>query len=144
MSSRYRRPGGAFSPETLPSMTDHTLVRLIDNDSDLLETLELSLRIGGFKPEPFASGAQALAGLGRDYPGVILSDVRMPGMDGLELLETILDLDPDLPVILMTGHGDIEMAVSAMRSGAWDFIIKPVGRDMLVAAFAGQLSRARW
>ncbi|MET0360287.1 MAG: sigma-54 dependent transcriptional regulator [Sphingobium sp.] len=115
-------------------MTDRTLVRLIDNDPDLLETLELSLRIGGFMPEPFASGAQALGGLGRDYPGVILSDVRMPGMDGLALLETVRDLDPELPVILMTGHGDIEMAVSAMRNGAWDFITKPVGLDMLVAA----------
>lgn len=115
-------------------MTDRTLVRLIDNDPDLLETLEMSLRIGGFVPEPFASGAQALAGLGRDYPGVVLSDVRMPGMDGLELLARIRDIDPDLPVILMTGHGDIEMAVSAMRNGAWDFIPKPVGLDLLVAA----------
>lgn len=115
-------------------MTRRHLVRLIDNDADLLETLELSLRIGGFVPEPFGDGAQALAGLSRDYPGIVLSDVRMPGIDGLELLAKIRHLDPDLPVILMTGHGDIEMAVSAMRDGAWDFITKPVGLEMLLAA----------
>lgn len=115
-------------------MKDGNLVRLIDNDPDLLETLEQSLRISGFAPEPFASGADALNGLGPDYPGVILSDVRMPEIDGMQLLGKIRNIDPDLPVILMTGHGDIDMAVSAMRNGAWDFITKPVGLDMLVAA----------
>lgn len=115
-------------------MKDGNLVRLIDNDPDLLETLEQSLRISGFAPEAFASGADALNGLGPDYPGVILSDVRMPEIDGMQLLGKIRNIDPDLPVILMTGHGDIDMAVSAMRNGAWDFITKPVGLDMLVAA----------
>ncbi len=115
-------------------MKDGNLVRLIDNDPDLLETLEQSLRISGFAPEPFARGADALNGLGPDYPGVILSDVRMPEIDGMQLLGKIRNIDPDLPVILMTGHGDIDMAVSAMRNGAWDFITKPVGLDMLVAA----------
>ncbi|QDG94678.1 sigma-54-dependent Fis family transcriptional regulator (plasmid) [Rhizobium sp. NIBRBAC000502774] len=115
-------------------MTGRRLVRIIDNDPDLLETLGLSLRVGGFTPELFSDGASALAGLGLDYAGVVLSDVRMPGMDGLELLARVRRLDPDLPVILMTGHGDIEMAVSSMRNGAWDFITKPVGLELLVAA----------
>ncbi len=111
-----------------------TLVRLIDDDTDLLAAQAQALRIAGFRPEPFDHPARALEGLTADYPGVILSDVRMPGMDGFELHRRVQALDPDLPVILLTGHGDVPMAVAALKAGAWDFLTKPVGSDALTAA----------
>ncbi|MES2434080.1 MAG: sigma-54 dependent transcriptional regulator [Pseudomonadota bacterium] len=110
------------------------LVRLVDDDTDLLEATTQSLRIAGFQPEAFSSASAALNGLDADYPGVILSDVRMPGMDGFELFRRIRAIDPELPVILLTGHGDVAMAVAAIRDGAWDFLTKPVGLDALTAA----------
>ncbi|WP_426035405.1 sigma-54-dependent transcriptional regulator [Cypionkella sp. TWP1-2-1b2] len=115
-------------------MTALPLVRLVDDDTDLLEAQTQSLRIAGFQPEAFSSASAALHGLDADYAGVILSDVRMPGMDGFELFRRIRAMDPELPVILLTGHGDVAMAVAAIRDGAWDFLTKPVGLDALTAA----------
>lgn len=109
-------------------------VRLVDDDADLLEVQTQALRIAGFTPEPFLRPQEALAGLTADYPGVILSDVRMPGMDGFQLFRHVQAIDEDLPVILLTGHGDVEMAVAALKAGAYDFLTKPVGLDALAAA----------
>ncbi|MTH76130.1 sigma-54-dependent transcriptional regulator [Paracoccus aestuariivivens] len=110
------------------------IVRLIDDDADLLAAQVQSLRIAGFTVQPFASASDALEGLGADFPGVILSDVRMPGMDGFELFQRVQSLDAELPVILLTGHADVPMAVAALKQGAYDFLSKPVGSDSLVAA----------
>ena len=110
------------------------LVRLVDDDPDLLAAQVQSLRIAGFAVEPFGSAAEALAGLPEDYPGVVLSDLRMPGMDGLALFDRLAALDPELPVILLTGHGDVETAVAALKRGAYDFLTKPVGLGQLAAA----------
>lgn len=110
------------------------LVRLVDDDTDLLAAQVQSLKLAGFTVEPFASAEAALAGLGADYPGVVLSDVRMPGMDGFALFEHLKALDAELPVILLTGHADVPMAVAALKRGAYDFLSKPVGADTLVAA----------
>ncbi len=115
-------------------MTTGPLVRLVDDDAELLSALQQSLRIAGFRAEAFGSAEQALRGIGPDYPGVFLSDVRMPGMDGLELHRRLHAIDPDLPVVLLTGHGDVAMAVAAIRAGAWDFLTKPVGTEALTAA----------
>ncbi|NPD14813.1 sigma-54-dependent Fis family transcriptional regulator [Xinfangfangia sp. D13-10-4-6] len=119
---------------------DLPLVRVIEDDTDLLAAQTQALRLAGFRTEPFDNAAKALEGLGPDYPGVILSDVRMPGIDGFELHRRIRAMDPDLPVILLTGHGDVPMAVAALKAGAWDFLTKPVGSDVLAAALrrAGQ------
>jgi len=111
-----------------------TPVRIVDDDPDLLLAQVQTLRLAGFAPEPFPAAAPALQGLSADYPGVVLTDVRMPGMDGLELQRRIRAIDPDLPVILLTGHGDVPMAVAALKSGAWDFLTKPAGADQLSAA----------
>lgn len=118
------------------------LVRLVDDDTDLLAAQAQALRIAGFQPEPFADAARALEGLKPDYPGVILSDVRMPGIDGFEVQRRVQALDPELPVVLLTGHGDVPMAVAALKAGAWDFLTKPVGSDALVAALR-RASQAR-
>lgn len=115
-------------------MTGISRIRIVDNDPDLLVTLEIALGAAGFITELCPSAEVALQGLDRDYAGVVLSDVRMPGMDGLALFAELRRIDPELPVILMSGHGDIDMAVGAMRDGAWDFLTKPVGLDPLLSA----------
>lgn len=115
-------------------MTGLPLVRLVDDDAELLAATVQSLRLAGFRAEAFGDAHAALEGLTADYPGVVLTDVRMPGMDGFDLFRRIRALDPDLPVILLTGHGDVAMAVAAIREGAWDFLTKPVGLDALTAA----------
>lgn len=109
------------------------LVRLVDDDPDLRAALGQSLRIAGFTVEAFDRAEAALAGLDDSYPGVVLTDVRMPGMDGLDLFAHLHRMDADLPVILLTGHGDVPMAVQALKSGVYDFLTKPVGVDDLSA-----------
>uniref|UniRef100_UPI002D79824B sigma-54-dependent transcriptional regulator n=1 Tax=Pseudomonas chlororaphis TaxID=587753 RepID=UPI002D79824B len=79
--------------------------------------------------------------LPRDFPGVILSDVRMPGISGLELLKQVQQRDPDLPVILLTGHGDVPMAVEAMRDGAYDFLEKPFSPETLLSSLRRALDK---
>ncbi|WP_374299483.1 sigma-54-dependent transcriptional regulator [Paracoccus sp. (in: a-proteobacteria)] len=110
------------------------LVRLVDDDEDLRAAQVQTLRMAGFEVQDFGTAAEALAGITRDFPGVVLSDVRMPGMDGLQLFQHLHGIDPDLPVILLTGHGDVPMAVAALKAGAYDFLTKPVARDVLLAA----------
>lgn len=115
-------------------MTGISHIRIVDNDPDLLATLEIALGAAGFTTDLCPDAQTALQGIGRDFAGIVLSDVRMPGMDGLALFAHLRRIDPELPVILMSGHGDIDMAVGAMRDGAWDFLTKPVGLDPLLSA----------
>ncbi|RVN79176.1 sigma-54-dependent Fis family transcriptional regulator [Sinorhizobium meliloti] len=107
-------------------------VFLIDDDRDLRKAMQQTLELAGFTVSSFASATEALAGLSGDFAGIVISDIRMPGMDGLALFRKILALDPDLPMILVTGHGDIPMAVQAIQDGAYDFIAKPFAADRLV------------
>ncbi len=117
-------------------MTQSPLVRLVDDDADLLDAQVQALDIAGFRTEAFSDPALALRGLGPDWPGVVLSDVRMPGMDGFQLFQRIHALDAELPVILLTGHGDVPMAVAALKQGVYDFLTKPIGGGPLAAAVA--------
>lgn len=100
-------------------------VTLVDDDDDFRLALAERLRLDGLEVRDFASAEAALKGLSSDYPGVVVTDLRMPGIDGRGLLTRVQALDPDLPVVMMTGHGDIEDAVAALRNGAYDFIAKP-------------------
>lgn len=107
-------------------------VVLIDDDRDLLKATVQTLELAGFSVSAFAVAAEALAGLDAGFAGVVVSDIRMPQIDGLQLFNRILRLDADIPVILVTGHGDIAMAVKAIKDGAYDFITKPFAADRLV------------
>ncbi|MBS9405070.1 sigma-54-dependent Fis family transcriptional regulator [Halomonas sp. TRM85114] len=109
-----------------------TPVMIIDDEPHLRITAGQTLELAGYTPEPHASAEAALECLAPDFPGVIVSDIRMPGMDGMTLLREVRLRDPDLPVILITGHGDISTAVEAMREGAWDFLEKPFAGERLV------------
>jgi DNA-binding NtrC family response regulator len=90
-----------------------------------------ALQLAGFEVRAFRSAEQVLPQLVPGFRGVLVTDVKLPGIDGLSLLERTQKIDPDLPVILVTGHGDISMAVQAMRMGAYDFIEKPFSPEQL-------------
>jgi two-component system, NtrC family, C4-dicarboxylate transport response regulator DctD len=107
-------------------------VLLIDDDKDLLRATAQTLSLAGFDVRSFSAAGDALAQLDANFPGVVVSDIRMPGLDGLQLFERICAFDRELPVILMTGHGDIPMAVKAIQSGAYDFLAKPFPAERLV------------
>lgn len=109
-------------------------VMLVDDDPYVLESVAMLLSVSGFEVHPFSNGAEALELLRQSPPDVVLTDVNMPQMSGIELLEKIHDLDRDIPVILMTAYAELEMAVSAIKKGAFDFIIKPFKTPYLIYA----------
>lgn len=111
-------------------------VALIEDDSDLRASIAQMLRIEGHVVLEFDGAEPALAAIGREFEGPVVTDVRMPGMSGIDLFHRLIERDDELPVILMTGHGDVEMAVNALRVGAWDFLTKPFDQAMLTAAVA--------
>ena len=107
-------------------------VYFIDDEEDLRLANEQTLNLAGFHACLFERAEEALAAMVKQLPMVIICDIRLPGMDGLELLNEMQARDPDLPVILITGHGDISMAVQAMHKGAYDFIEKPFSTERLI------------
>ena len=100
-------------------------VAIIDDEKDIRESISQWLTLTGYETDVFPDADSALKIIGNGYPGVVISDIRMPGLDGMELLQRLTRLDPEIPVILITGHGDVPMAVHAMRIGAYDFLEKP-------------------
>jgi len=117
---------------------------LVDDDPGVRESLTQWFELGELPVRTFAASETALAALTAGEPcGVLISDVKMPGMDGLALLEAVLAVDADLPVVLITGHGDVPMAVDAMRQGAWDFIEKPFEPEQLEEQVQRALERRR-
>lgn len=109
-----------------------TPVLLVDDDRQLLRATAQTLELADFAVTPLGSAAEALSELDRDFAGAVVSDIRMPGMDGLQLFERIRAIDPEIPVILITGHGDISTAVKAIQDGAYDFIAKPFPSERLI------------
>ncbi len=118
----------------ITSMTtiDRPTVLLIEDDMSVQQAVTQTLRLDGFEVICCDSAEQALPKIKSDFAGVVISDVRLPKRDGLALLGDIRRVDPELPVTLITGHGDVVMAVEAMREGAWDFIEKPFSSERLL------------
>ncbi len=110
------------------------LVHVIDDNADVRSSLELLLKSVAIDAQTYATADEFLHELGQapDRPGVLLLDVRMPGMSGMTLLERLRSAHPSLRVVMMTGHGDIDMAVRAMKLGAIDFISKPFSSQDLL------------
>ncbi|MDD0842220.1 sigma-54-dependent transcriptional regulator [Pseudomonas sp. Gutcm_11s] len=109
-----------------------TQVLLIDDDAHLRQALAQTLDLAGLRVETLADARGVAERIGPDWPGVVVSDIRMPGIDGLQLLEQLHQQDAELPVLLITGHGDVPLAVQAMRAGAYDFLEKPFASEALL------------
>lgn len=107
-------------------------VWLVDDDASIRWVLERALRQGGMAPTAFDHADSALAALRRDRPDVLITDIRMPGRSGLELLTEIRDSQPELPVIVMTAHSDLDSAVAAYQGGAFEYLPKPFDIDQAV------------
>jgi len=107
---------------------------LIEDEAALRLATQQTLELGGFTVQAVAGAEAAQPLLRADYDGVIVTDVRLPGKSGLDVLAQVTALDAELPVIVVTGHGDVEMAVAAMRAGAYDFIEKPFAAERLMDA----------
>ncbi len=116
-------------------------VIVVDDEASIRTAVEQWLSLSGFEVQLFSRAEECLAKLPKNFPGVILSDVRMPGLSGLELLAEVKRRDADLPVILLTGHGDVPMAVEAMRDGAYDFLEKPFSPDALLNSLRRALDK---
>ena len=119
-------------------MLNDIRIIIIDDDKEIIEALSEMLELEEFNVERFSLPEKALLTLNKNSPVVVLSDVKMPRMDGLTLLAKLQQLDPDIPVLLMSGHGDIPMAIEAMKEGAYDFLEKPLPPEKLLS----QLQRA--
>ncbi len=109
-------------------------VALVEDDEDLRVSTAQLLTLAGFDVVAFPAAPPALLAIDADFDGIVVTDVRMPHMSGIELFRTLRDRDPTLPVVLVTGHADVEMAVDAIKLGAWDFLSKPFDPDALIAA----------
>jgi two-component system C4-dicarboxylate transport response regulator DctD len=107
-------------------------VLVIEDDADVRLGCIQALNLKGIAAEGFGSVEEALPLVKRDFSGVIVSDIRLPGRDGLSFLADVVKIDPALPVVLITGHGDVATAVKAMRDGAYDFVEKPFSTQLLV------------
>ncbi|EWC41742.1 response regulator [Pseudomonas stutzeri] len=118
-------------------------VIFIDDEAAIRQAVQQWLELSGFQVRTFSRAREALTALDRDFAGVLISDVRMPDLDGLGLLEKLVELDPDLPVIMVTGHGDVPMAVQALRQGAYDFIEKPFTPERLLDSVRRAMDKRR-
>jgi len=124
-------------------MTDSAIVHLVDDDEDVRRALAFLLGTAGLAVRVYESAASLLAKLSSVAQGCIVSDVRMPGMSGLQLLQVLKERQVSLPVIIMTGHADIALAVEAMKAGATDFLEKPFDDEALLGAIQVALNRQR-
>lgn len=116
---------------------------IVDDEQDMRQSISQWLSLSGFDTETFANAEDALKVIGADYPGVIVSDIRMPGIDGMQFLKRLMSVDSALPVIMITGHGDVPMAVEAMRVGAFDFLEKPFNPDKMTVLVKKAAQRRR-
>ena len=124
-------------------MSDSARVYVVDDDPAMRDSLRFLLEAQGFEAETFASAREFLAAGGAGKAGCLVADVRMPEMNGLELQQHLAAEGSRLSVILMTGHADVPMAVTAMRAGAFDFIEKPFADDALLDSIRRALEKAR-
>lgn len=117
------------------------LVHLVDDDEAIRRSVGFALKTSGFQVRSYADGTEILKEAPALESGCILLDIRMPGMDGLEVQEALRSKGVTLPVVIMTGHGDVSLAVRAMKAGAIDFIEKPFEKALLLSAIEHAMSR---
>ncbi len=119
------------------------IVFVVDDDISVRESLELLIRSAGWQPEIFASAQEFLSQPRALTPSCLVLDVSLPGLNGLELQKRIAADRIDMPIIFITGHGDVPMTVQAMKAGAVEFLTKPFGDDVLLSAIGNAIERSR-
>ena len=119
------------------------IVFVVDDDVSVRESLELLIRHAGWQPELLASAQEFLARPRVVAPSCLVLDVSLPGLNGLELQERIAADRTDMPIIFITGHGDVPMTVQAMKAGAVEFLTKPFGDEALLTAIRNAIERSR-
>ena len=124
-------------------LTDQQTVLFVDDDATVREANVQSLELAGLDVAAFGDAASALERIDAEFTGVVVSDIRMPRIDGLQLFARIREIDPEIPVILITGHADVPTAIGALKQGAFDFMAKPFAADHLVAAIRKALETRR-
>lgn len=120
-----------------------TTVFIIDDDAAVRDSLMLMIEQEGIKVKTFSSGEEFLAAYQSDTCGCAIIDIRMPGMDGLQLQQELSSRDIQLPIIFLTGHGDIPLSVKAIKAGAIDFLTKPVTRESLLHSVRSAILESR-
>ena len=115
------------------------VVLVVDDEEELRRSTAQVLDLAGFQVQDFPAAERALDFVTQGFNGAVVTDIRMPSMDGMSLMRRVRDIDADIPVILVTGHGDVQLAVRAMREGAYDFIEKPS-----IPSISPTWWRARW
>jgi two-component system response regulator FixJ len=123
-------------------MADNPIVHIVDDDAAVRQSLAFLLGSAGVAVRLYDSATAFLAGLSELKDGCLITDLRMPGMTGLELLHELRDRACGLPAIVVTGHGDVPLAVEAMKAGAVDFIEKPFDQEAILSAVHAALDRA--
>jgi two-component system response regulator AauR len=124
-------------------MSEPLSVLIVEDDPHVLLGCQQALALEDIASVGVGSAEEALQRIGADFAGIVISDIRLPGIDGLQLLSRLKQRDPSLPVVLITGHGDIDMAVNAMRDGAYDFMEKPFSPERLVDVVRRALEQRR-
>jgi two-component system response regulator FixJ len=124
-------------------MPTEAVVHVIDDDDAVRESLAFLLETADYAVHSYESAAAFLAKLDKAEPGCIITDVRMPGMTGLELVRALNERGCAMPVIVITGHGDVPLAVEAMREGVVDFIEKPFADDVILGSLHTAFERSR-
>jgi two-component system, LuxR family, response regulator FixJ len=120
--------------------SDADIVHVVDDDEAMRDSMAFLLRAGNFQVQTYAAARDFLEALPQIKAGCVVTDVRMPGMSGIELLQRLRELKVSLPVIVVSGHGDVPLAVEAMKTGALDFIEKPFDDDVFLRAVRMALS----
>ncbi|WP_269617649.1 sigma-54-dependent transcriptional regulator [Zhongshania sp. BJYM1] len=113
----------------------------VDDEENVRKALCQTIEIEGYRVNDFASAEHALPHIDPSFPGVIITDYNMPGINGIEFLQRIKAIDADIPVVLLTGHADVSVAVEAMRCGAYDFLEKPFSPEALLESLARALEK---
>ena len=126
-----------------PMLDVGPIVFVVDDDISVRESLELLIRCERWQPETFSSAQHFLSHPRRPVPSCLVLDISMPGLNGLELQKRVVAEHPDLPIIFITGHGDVPKTVQAMKAGAVEFLTKPFKDDVLLRAIQQALERSR-
>jgi FixJ family two-component response regulator len=130
------RAGALSMPTPIP------IVFIVDDDVSVRESLELLLRDENWKPVTFASAQEFLNHPRKRVPSCLVLDLSLPDLNGLELQKQLTVEHIDMPIIFITGHGDVPQSVQAMKAGAMEFLTKPINNDVLVSAIRGALQRS--